>query len=90
MQEIPLSDVMTHDVELIEPGTSVREVVHRMHMHCHSCALVGRNGVPLGIITERDLVKLLDRIIDEPHLADHTAEAIMSSPPHTVSNSQSL
>lgn len=61
MQAIPLSEVITRDVELIEPVTSVHEVVHRMRMHRHSCALVGRHGVPLGIITERDLVKLLVR-----------------------------
>jgi diguanylate cyclase (GGDEF)-like protein len=90
MHEIPLSDVLTRSVELIEPGTSVREIIHRMHMHRHSCALVGRDGVPLGIITERDLVKLLNRIIDEPAFADHTAEEIMSSPLHTLSVSQSL
>ena len=90
MREIPLSDVMTPEVELIEPDTLVREVIHRMHMYRHSCALVGRNGVPEGIITERDLVKLLDRIIEDPGLADRPADSIMSSPLHTVSISQSL
>jgi diguanylate cyclase (GGDEF)-like protein len=90
MQEIPLSDVMTHDVELIAPDTPVREVVHRMHVHRHSCVFVGRDGVPEGIITERDLVQVLAGSLDEQNFADHSAEQIMTSPLHTVNISQSL
>lgn len=90
MHEIPLSDVMTHDVELIAPDTPVREVIHRMQFHRHSCVFVGRDGVPEGIITERDLVQLLASTLDEPNFADHNAKEIMTSPLHTVSISQSL
>jgi len=90
MQEIPLSDVMSYDVELIDPGTSLREVIHRMRVHRRSCSFVGQNGIPLGVITERDLVKLLDRIIDQPDFADHSAETIMSSPLHSVTVNQSM
>ena len=90
MKEIPITDLMTPDVEPIAPETPIREVIHLMYSRRQSCAVIGRDRVPLGVITERDLVGLLDRSLDSPAACNCTAESIMSAPPHTLAENQSL
>ncbi|HHH44506.1 MAG TPA: diguanylate cyclase [Gammaproteobacteria bacterium] len=90
MKEISVSDLMTRDIELMAPGTPLREVITRMQRKRHSCTLIGSHGSPEGIITERDLVQVLQKLMDDPDLAGQPAAAFMSTPPHTVQQDQSL
>jgi diguanylate cyclase (GGDEF)-like protein len=78
------------DVELLPPKTSIREVVAWMRVRRRSCAVIGSDSVPAGVITERDLVELLDRLMTEPEILECAAADVMSSPPTTVSTDQSL
>lgn len=90
MKEIPITDLMTSAVELVDPETPLREVIRHMHSSRHSCTLIGEDKIPMGIITERDLVGVFNRALSEPALVESAARQFMTSPPHTVANTQSL
>jgi len=90
VKEISVSDLMTRDIELMAPDIPLREVITRMQHNRHSCTLIGSHGSPEGIITERDLVRVMTKLMDDPDLAGQAAAAFMSTPPHTVQQGQSL
>ncbi|UJX39583.1 CBS domain-containing protein [Desulfovibrio sp. JY] len=69
--------IMTRDVVTAPGGISVREAVGRMAGRSISCLVVVRDGRPAGIITERDVVRLL---ADNPRLGRLTLYDIMSCP----------
>jgi len=81
---------MTCGVELLAPETPLQTVVRIMHSKRHSCVIFGQEDVPVGILTERDLVGILERILDEPGLAAEPAANFMSFPPCTVVDDQTL
>ena len=90
MTQIPIHKLMTRSVELLSPATTLQSVINTMQSKRHSCVIVGENGIPAGIITERDLVSILARILDEPGLAEEPAAKFMSAPPCTVRDDQTL
>ncbi len=90
MQEIKLTDIMTRDVKGVDRHTKLRTIVESMSMHRISCKLVTDDGRPIGIITERDMVKLLLATAEDPSMLDHPAEEIMSSPIVTLYDNESL
>ncbi|MHC1713934.1 MAG: CBS domain-containing protein [Solidesulfovibrio sp.] len=72
-----VSEIMTREV-VTEPGNiTVREAVRRMADRSISCLIVARDGRPAGIITERDVVRLLS---ESPHLGRLKLYDIMSCP----------
>lgn len=90
MQEIKLTDIMTRDVKGVDRHAKLRTIVESMSKHRISCKLVTDDGKPIGIITERDMVKLLLATADDPSMLDHPAEEIMSSPIVTLYDNESL
>lgn len=80
-----LSEIMTTPVETCRAGTTARDVARQMTEKAVSSVLVmGENELPIGIITERDLIA---KVIS-PDNADCTvisAEEIMTPHPHFVS-----
>jgi diguanylate cyclase (GGDEF)-like protein len=90
VKELPITELMSHDVELVTPDTPLRSVIHKMHRHGHSCCLIGEHNSPAGIVTERDLVKAMESLIDNPALADQPVSTYMTAPPQTVRSDQSL
>ena len=60
-----VSSVMTHEVVTAPGNITVREAVRRMADRSISCLIVAKDDRPAGIITERDVVRLL---VDSPHL----------------------
>ncbi len=81
---------MTRDVELLAPDTPLQQVVRRMRSRRHSCALFGSDGIPAGIITERDLVAAMERMPENPGIASEPAAEHMSARPCTVRDDQTL
>ncbi len=75
---------------LLAPCTPLRTIIHTMQLNRHSCVVLGENDVPTGIITERDLVAVLQRILDEPGLVEEPVSGFMSTPPCTVEDKQTL
>ena len=85
---LKVSDIMTRDVITIEIGKIVREAVEIMNEKGIGCLVVTKGRVPIGIITERDVLK---KIVVEGRDPQKTRiEEIMSSPLITGSPSMTL
>jgi len=55
---LKVSEIMKRDVIAVSSGTSIREAAEIMAKHgIGSVIVLNRDGAPLGIFTERDLVK---------------------------------
>jgi len=81
-------DVMSKDVKVVRPDTLVKEVVATMNKFEIGSIIVVQSDRPVGIITERDILK---RIV-EPCLAPEALRArqVMSSPVATISDNASI
>ena len=81
-------DVMSKDVKVVRPDTLVKEVVATMNKFDIGSIVVVQGDRPVGIITERDILK---RIV-EPCLAPEALRAreVMSSPVVTINATASI
>jgi len=81
-------DVMSKEVKMVRPDSSVREVVATMNKFDIGSIIVVQGGRPVGLITERDILR---RIV-EPCLAPETltARQVMSSPILTINEMASI
>ena len=81
-------DVMSKDVKVVRPDTSVKEVVATMNKFNIGSIIVVQAGRPVGIITERDILR---RIV-EPCLAPEilSARQVMTSPVVSISKTVSI
>lgn len=90
MQQAKIENLMTKDVVCVHPDTKVEELVHTMSSNRHSCVVVAEDKVPLGIITERDIVRLLASVVDRTALAKQRSADFMTSPLVTVDTQDTL
>lgn len=72
-----LGEIMTREVVTSAGNCSAREAIDRMAAGSISCLVVVREGRPAGIITERDVVRLL---LEKAPLDDLRLYDIMSCP----------
>jgi len=81
-------DVMSKDVKVVRLDSSVKEVVATMNKFDIGSIIVVQGGRPVGIITERDILR---RTV-EPCLAPETltARQVMSSPVLTINETASI
>jgi len=81
-------DIMSKDVRVVRPDTSVKEVVATMNKFDIGSIIVVQGDRPVGIITERDILR---RLV-EPCLAPETltARQVMTSPVLTISETASI
>jgi len=54
-----VADVMSKDVERVAPHTSLEEVACCMRETPYSCVVVCDEDVPVGVITDHDVARLL-------------------------------
>jgi PAS domain S-box-containing protein len=59
ISELRLADIISRNVVFVAPDTPLDEAARLMGERRISCLMVGASDAPLGIITERDLVRLL-------------------------------
>ena len=52
-----LKDVIVEEVITVKPDTKVKDAVKLMNENEIGCLVVKKNGKPIGIITERDILK---------------------------------
>jgi len=52
-----VEEIMIENVITIDPGTIIEKAVKTMNQHEIGCLIVCENGKPIGIMTERDLLK---------------------------------
>jgi len=81
-------DAMSKNVKVVRPDSSVKEVVATMNKFNIGSIIVVQGNRPVGIITERDILR---RIV-EPCLAPETltARQVMSSPVLTINETASI
>jgi CBS domain-containing protein len=81
-------DIMSKDVRVVRPDSSVKEVVATMNKFNIGSIIVVQSNRPIGIITERDILR---RIV-EPCLAPETltARQVMTSPVLTIRETTSI
>jgi CBS domain-containing protein len=81
-------DIMSKEVKVVRPDTSVKEVVATMNKFNIGSIIVVQGDRPVGIITERDILR---RLV-EPCLAPETltARQIMTSPVLTISETADI
>ena len=72
-----VKDVMISDVFTLDESTSVKDAAKLMDKNNIGCIIVTKNQLPIGILTERDFVKL---IAAEGKPLYAPLEEVMSSP----------
>ncbi len=55
-----LKDILTEEVLIVAPKTNLLQAAKLMQKHKISCLVVGTNGTPIGIFTERDFVRAIN------------------------------
>jgi diguanylate cyclase (GGDEF)-like protein len=90
MPAISIKSLMSTRVQCAGRATSFSEIVQRMRERRHSCIVITESGIPVGIITERDLVRYLHEIIHGNRNYEVTAAALMSASLVTVAETASL
>ncbi len=90
MEAFQIASLMSTQLSCAAPGDSLKSVVASMATKRHSCMLIANDGVPVGIITERDIVQLLQRSTKQRDILQHTAAEWMSSPIVTLRDDESL
>lgn len=76
------------DVVTVHRAATVRDVSALLHRHRIGAVLVVEGGQPVGVVSERDIVKCLHEHGAE--ILKATAEDIMTSPVVTVSPDESI
>ena len=81
-------DIMSKDVKVVGPDSSVKEVVAAMNKFNIGSIVVVQSGRPVGVISERDILR---RVV-EPSLAPETltARQVMTSPVITISETATV
>lgn len=86
MQSVKISEVMTKKVLTVDPATSLGETARKMYENRIGCLVVVEENRCVGIITERDFVRLFYQRIDP----DSRVGEYMTKPAVTVSEDASV
>ncbi|MFT5657181.1 MAG: diguanylate cyclase (GGDEF)-like protein [Gammaproteobacteria bacterium] len=89
MKDILVQSLMTKNVSCLSPNAPLRDAVALMVENCFSCVVVKQQQSPIGIVTERDLVKILFRDNPEYNLSQPISN-FMSSPVLSLNQDESL
>jgi predicted transcriptional regulator len=85
---VKVRDMMDKNLVFIESGTSVSEVIKRMVKENVWSVLVSKKGLPVGVVTERDVLR---RCLAKGTSPDRVkAEDIMSAPLLTIDPDASI
>jgi len=69
---------MVQKVITVDEGVSLKEAVDLMNEHEIGCLVVCKNHCPVGILTERDLLKRV--LANVPQLPQMSVQQVMSTP----------
>lgn len=89
MKEILVKTLMSGRVTCLSPEDSLRKAVNKMVINRYSCIVIEKEGSPIGIVTERDLAKVLNGTEQEEKLALPVSE-YMTSPILRLNQNESL
>ena len=89
MQNIYIRDLMTRNVTCVNADAELDEVIELMRLHAFSCIVIVENDKPVGIITERDMVKILSEVVVCP-VGELYVKDFMSEQPICLHESATL
>lgn len=78
---LKLEDFMVQNVITVEADASLKEAITLMNKHEIGCLIVTKDKRPVGILTERDLLKRV--LTNIPELPNINVQKIMSKPVKT-------
>ncbi|MEM7364757.1 MAG: GGDEF domain-containing protein [Pseudomonadota bacterium] len=91
MQLVTVGELMNPDPTTLPPDAPLSAVTGIMSAKRFSCMIIAENEMPIGIVTERDLVKHLNHLLlSGVNVEDVNASHVMSSPPLTVEDDASM
>ena len=62
-QFVPVARIMRRDVLVVNEGTEIREVLHEMRVKKLGALPVVRDGKLSGIVTESDMLRVLEKLV---------------------------
>ena len=90
MDETYVSEVMTKDVTACSPETAIKDVINILSRNRRSSLVIIENNEPVGIITERDLVAIMEDMLNDV-VCDHLSiDKFMTSPTITIDSHMTL
>ncbi|MCJ7469118.1 CBS domain-containing protein [Candidatus Bathyarchaeota archaeon] len=81
-------DVMSKDVKVVRPDTTIKEAVATMNKFNIGSIIVMQSDKPVGIITERDVLRRIIELSLAPET--QTARHVMTSPITTINETASI
>jgi CBS domain-containing protein len=81
---------MTGDVISARPSASIREAAFAMSEHQCSCLVVVGGDIPLGVLTKRDLVRVVAGANGTASASETAVSHVMSTPAVTVRDTCSV
>lgn len=90
MVDEPSSRFMNRDVLFGDQDMPLAEVIAQMAARAKSAFVVCDGTRPLGVITERDALDVLDHTFRGKHFEDLCARDVMACPAHTLPQSASM
>ncbi len=84
MPEQLVSQLMSREVLCAPPDATVSELVALMHEHTYSCIMITEKDRPVGLVTERDVVGVLDEMLKGERHGDLPVSEFMSEPVMTI------
>ena len=79
---LEVQDVMVRKVITVQENASLKEAITIMNKHELGCLIVCKNQRPVGIITERDLLKKV--LVNIPEMTQIKVQQIMSTPVSSI------
>jgi diguanylate cyclase (GGDEF)-like protein len=90
MQDIRVKSFMTTTVKTLSPATPLADVIATMKNSPHSCIIITDGEIPIGIITERDIVRLMGDLLGNSALQSQPVRSVMSQPVVTIDANTTL
>jgi diguanylate cyclase (GGDEF)-like protein len=90
LEQLRIEKVMTREVACVAANEPVRDILAKMVAGRVSCVVVCEDGVPLGLITERDVSRVAVNAVTSQGGIPAEAHLLMSSPVMTLSASDTL
>jgi len=78
---LEIKDIMVTKTITVQPETSLKDAINLMNTYEIGCLVVTKDGCPVGIITERDLLKKV--LSNFPKLEKIKVQEVMSTPVKT-------
>ncbi len=88
--DIWVADFMSTKVVSCSPDTSLEEVVEELRTNDFSCLVILENERPVGMMTERALVRILSDLLGEENWESQTVKHFMSTSVKTIDEDRTL